>query len=94
MINEYTENCYFSNHVDRYPQHPERVMTLIVNLSSPTEYGGGELYIDNKIVSKDKGSSYLFDSSTEHELKKITNGVRYSLIIWLESHNLVKETLI
>lgn len=95
-INKYTIGSFFEKHKDmggKNDPNSERVKTLIINLSNESDYGGGDLIINNTIVNKKSGSAFLFPSTTLHELKPITNGVRYSLVIWLRDNNLKKSII-
>jgi predicted 2-oxoglutarate/Fe(II)-dependent dioxygenase YbiX len=95
-INKYIVGSFFQKHVDiggKNDPNSERMKTLIVNLSDKKDYVGGDLIIDNNIVSKEIGSGFLFSSNILHELKVITYGVRYSLVIWLKNNNFKKSIL-
>ncbi len=95
-INKYMVGSFFQKHMDiggKNDPHSERVKTLIVNLSDKNDYVGGDLIIDNNIVSREIGNAFLFPSNTLHELKELTYGVRYSLVMWLKNNNLKKSIL-
>ncbi len=95
-INKYVVGSFFKKHMDvggKNDSNFERVKTLIVNLSDKNDYVGGDLIIDNNIVSKEVGSAFLFSSNTLHELKELTYGIRYSLVMWLKNNNLKKSIL-
>lgn len=90
-INRYSEDYFFDTHVDMGGKNDpkyERLKTLIINLSDENEYSGGELIIKDKLMSKKIGDAHFFDSNIRHELKKITNGIRYSLVLWLKKQHL------
>jgi PKHD-type hydroxylase len=65
-----------------------RKLSIVVQLSNPEDYEGGNL----QIMSED-GSSYLaprrrgtvivFDSRAQHRVLKVTKGVRKSLVGWV-----------
>ena len=95
-INKYEKGYYFLPHVDKGgPNDPnkQRVRTIIINLSNPNSYSGGELYINNQLISSKQGLAISFDSSTIHEVKKITRGFRYSVVIWLKKNNIKTSTI-
>ena len=50
-------------------------------------------YMGGKKISLNKttGNCYLFDVRLEHEIKKITNGERHSLILFLGGENMKLE---
>ena len=71
-----------------------RKISMTLNLSDPNDYEGGELVIDFgphsqnerfKTVeeSKNQGSVIFFPSFTRHQIKPITRGTRYSLVMWV-----------
>jgi len=69
-----------------------RKISAVIVLSNPNDYKGGELmfkYFQNektKIESvKDmlpKGSIIVFPSYVLHQVKPVTDGLRYSLVVW------------
>jgi predicted 2-oxoglutarate/Fe(II)-dependent dioxygenase YbiX len=57
-------------------------------LSDPDTYEGGNLQIlaeDGKsyYAPRQRGTIILFDSRTQHRVKKVTKGVRKSLVGWV-----------
>jgi len=70
-----------------------RKLSVTVSLSDPNDYKGGELQFDmfnsirkSKIVTckeiLPKGSLVVFPSFVWHQVKPVTKGTRYSLVIW------------
>jgi len=70
-----------------------RKLSVTVSLSNPKEYKGGELQFDlynekrkkNITTCKEileKGSLVIFPSFVWHQVKPVTKGTRYSLVIW------------
>jgi len=70
-----------------------RKLSVTVSLSDPKEYKGGELQFDfynekrkkNILTCKEileKGSLVVFPSFVWHQVKPVTKGTRYSLVIW------------
>jgi len=70
-----------------------RKLSVTVSLSSPSEYKGGELQFDfynqkkkkNIVTCKEifeKGSLVVFPSFVWHQVRPVTRGTRYSLVIW------------
>lgn len=84
-IIRYNIGNYFAPHKDQYGKFSNRYKTLIIQLSD--DYDGGELEIDGIIADKTIGNTILFDSNKSHSISKISNGVRYSLVFWLELQN-------
>ena len=72
-----------------------RKLSCIISLSDPSDYKGGELEFcpDNSEPDKPrnimeckevkpKGSVIVFPSDVYHQVKPITKGTRYSLVVW------------
>tara|TARA_R110000803_G_scaffold127461_1_gene194895 strand:+ start:2685 stop:3326 length:642 start_codon:yes stop_codon:yes gene_type:complete len=72
-----------------------RKLSVTVSLSSPEDYKGGELEFDTRENDPDKsqniitcdqikprGSIVVFPSHIWHRVKPVTEGTRYSLVIW------------
>ena len=82
------DGCYKS-HVDpmnwKIPHN--RKLSIVVQLSSPDEYEGGELKLYNSsepdIIKKERGLVVTFPSYTLHEVTPVTKGDRYSLVAWV-----------
>jgi PKHD-type hydroxylase len=82
------DGCYKS-HVDpldwRLPHN--RKLSVILQLSDPLEYEGGDLKLYNSydptIINKEKGLIITFPSYTLHEVTPVTKGERYSLVAWV-----------
>ena len=67
----------------------KRYVTCVIQLSDPYLYDGGNLVLypnkNEEIVGqRDRGCAIIFPSSMVHEAKKVTSGVRYSLVAWFE----------
>jgi PKHD-type hydroxylase len=64
-----------------------RKISMVLQLSDPSEYEGGELQILDKAepetINKQKGLITLFPSYTLHRVTPVTKGVRYSLVVWV-----------
>ena len=97
-ILSYGINDGFSKHVDYNPDNgPDvRIYTLGVLLND--EFEGGEfiLYQDNNEPTELKkiiGNVFLFKTTLLHEVKKITKGIRYVLIIHIKNSEIKKVNL-
>jgi len=97
---KYTKGSKFGLHRDRHNDSsaensffPERYKTLIIQLSDESEYEGGELIVSKKVMPKTIGSLIIFDSNKLHEVTELTEGVRYSLCIFLTKDNFKKSFL-
>lgn len=66
-----------------------RKLSIVVQLSDPSEYEGGELHIicgDDKeynIAPKEKGTMIIFPSYLRHRVTPVTKGKRCSLVTWI-----------
>lgn len=86
---EYAVGQHYKWHVDTFPlglQKFDRKVTVIMLMSDPADYEGGDLFIrlyrDYKPELK-KGSVIAFPSFLEHQVIPVTSGVRYSATMWL-----------
>lgn len=83
------ENGCYKSHVDpncwNLPHN--RKLSVVVQLSDPSEYEGGELLLhtssDPVRINKQKGMVTMFPSYTLHEVTPVTKGERYSLVAWV-----------
>jgi PKHD-type hydroxylase len=68
------------------PAAARRKLTIVVQLSTPTDYDGGvlELRPDSNIrqVEKARGTAVLFPSFVLHRVTPVTRGTRWSLTLW------------
>lgn len=67
----------------------KRKVTLVIQLSDPFTYEGGELVLYPKkgqtiTGQRNRGCGIMFPSRMPHEAKKVTVGTRYSLVAWFE----------
>lgn len=65
----------------------KRKLTFVVQLSDPTDYGGGSLQTncDGNIVdaATARGSATIFPSFVLHRVTPVSAGARYSLTTWV-----------
>jgi PKHD-type hydroxylase len=60
-----------------------RKISLILQLSDPGAYEGGELvFPETGTVSREQGWGCIFPAWVPHEVRPVTSGVRYSLVTW------------
>lgn len=64
-----------------------RKISLVVQLTDPSEYQDCELIINNHgneiVATNQQGSVHLFPSYMTHKVTPISKGVRHSLVIWI-----------
>jgi PKHD-type hydroxylase len=85
----------YLNEKDKNTYNKIRKLSVTVSLTDPKDYKGGELEFDFRQYDPDKprdvrtcteilpkGSLVVFPSFVWHRVKPVTQGVRYSLVIW------------
>ena len=89
---QYTEyhdgGGHYGYHVDIGPgSASHRKVSLVVQLSDPSEYVGGEFEIlrgmNPEKLPNNQGSVLLFPSYLLHRVTPVTKGVRRSLVLWV-----------
>ena len=95
---EYLEMLQLTNYVETnkgtYGWHqdfgyncPRRKLSLVLQLSDPQDYDGGELKIKHKpqaeIMSKKRGVITAFPAWTLHQVSPVIRGNRQSLVAWV-----------
>jgi PKHD-type hydroxylase len=88
---EYEEGGHYDWHMDIGPgQNALRKLSVIVQLSDPTDYEGGEVLFKasekEHVLPRDRGQIAIFPSYVLHKVNPITSGKRYSLVTWLTGH--------
>jgi PKHD-type hydroxylase len=82
-----TEQGHYDWHVDMGPNKARRKLSLVCQISDPSEYEGGELQINAgeiMIPEKTKGTVIIFPSYLLHRVTPVTKGTRRSLVLWIE----------
>jgi PKHD-type hydroxylase len=81
-----TETGMYGWHQD-YGGTVSRKLSLVIQLSDPSEYEGGNLQIQTGLhpetVRKQRGLITLFPSYTLHQVTPVTQGSRQSLVAWI-----------
>ena len=62
----------------------DRKVSLVVLLSDPSEFTGGDLMLMGDRIDLKKGSVVAFPSFYPHKVTEVTQGTRYSMVSWLE----------
>lgn len=77
----------YDKHIDKVYQGKVRKLSMVIQLSDPSEYEGGDLNLyegKNPItIKKQKGHLVVFPSYTLHEVTPVTKGTRRTLVAWL-----------
>jgi PKHD-type hydroxylase len=89
----YKPGSFFDYHVDiGRAAKSIRKLTVVIQLSSPEEYKGGELILKNLsawseiTASKERGTAVVFPSFIPHKVTELTEGNRLSLVSWIGGH--------
>lgn len=84
QYSEYLKDGHYDLHMD-IASTSHRKISVIVQLSNPSEYDGGDLEIwsDGKfeVLSKEKGCVFIFPSFLLHRVAPVTRGLRKSLVL-------------
>lgn len=66
---------------------PSRKLSLVLQLSDPNEYEGGELQLLTKgeptVIQKSRGLIVAFPSWTLHQVTPVVKGTRQTLVTWI-----------
>ena len=87
---KYKEGQFYNWHTDSGPTLPlHRKLSLMVALTPPDEYDGGEICINTNgnqdvplVLKMEPGSVIVIPSWVPHIVKPITKGERVSLVAW------------
>lgn len=87
QLTRYDEGMFYTKHIDMGAGHMgNRKLGISVQLSADEDYEGGDLVCDNNgrdfIAPRELGSVTVFPSFMPHEVRPVTKGTRYSLVIW------------
>lgn len=88
QYSEYPKGAgYYDWHMDIGPKAERRKISLVIQLSSPEDYEGGEFEVMNsknvQVAPKDVGTAIIFPSYMLHRVTPVTKGVRKSLAAWI-----------
>jgi PKHD-type hydroxylase len=83
-----TENGHYDWHIDAGSNDEcPRKLSLVLQLSDPSEYEGGELQLKTSVkeiaIEKKKGFITVFPSYVLHRVTPVTAGVRRTLVVWV-----------
>lgn len=88
-----SDNGKYDWHHDTFwgnPSRYDRKISVVIQLSDPEDYEGGEFEFDtqyeqpNKVELMKKGTVIAFPSFIPHRVTELTSGVRKSLVGWIE----------
>lgn len=77
----------YGKHIDKRYNAEIRKLSLVLQLTDPAEYEGGQLLLhlgdDPDIAPSKQGSVTIFPSYVLHEVTPVTSGTRHSLVAWV-----------
>lgn len=86
-----TDKGVFVWHADTMPDDMTRKMSVVIPLSDPADYEGGELEFNQGgaacQVVQEPGKPIIFPSWLIHQVAPVTAGRRYSLVAWIRGPN-------
>lgn len=80
----------YKEHIDKIFNGASRKLSIVIQLTDPKEYKGGELELYDgrtNVMKKDQGSLFAFPSYTLHQVNPISKGTRHSLVAWIAGPN-------
>jgi len=81
------EPAHYTWHMDRGGDITPRKLSLVIQLSTPDEYEGGDLELffaePGVKVPRGLGTAAAFASFVMHRVTPVTRGVRRSLVVWV-----------
>ena len=86
------EQGHYDWHIDMGPGKSRRKLSLVCQLSDPSEYEGGELQINTGQIlttENEKGTVILFPSYLLHRVTPVTKGTRRSLVLWIDGPSFI-----
>jgi PKHD-type hydroxylase len=79
--------AHYSSHIDKMFGKTVRKLSVVVQLSDPKDYQGGDLELcfggTPDVMEKAQGRITAFPSYVLHQVKPVTKGIRYSLVAWV-----------
>jgi PKHD-type hydroxylase len=81
------EKGFYCAHVDHGKNFYKRKLSIVIQLTDPAEYEGGDLLTitsdSPNVVPKGLGMAVIFPSWMLHEVTPVTSGTRRSLVCWI-----------
>lgn len=76
---KYGYNGFIAKHIDSYAEKTQQPtdLSIIIQLSDPTSYKGGELIVENQLMDLQQGDMLAYTYEHEHEVRRVKDGIRY-----------------
>lgn len=89
QVLRYQPGCHYVEHVDLGPGHQNRKLSIVIQLSDPSDYEGGDLemihgFEDRGFAPKGQGSIVVFPAWLMHKVHPVTSGERWCAVAWVE----------
>jgi PKHD-type hydroxylase len=82
---------HYKQHMDKVLYGVSRKLSIVVQLTDPKDYKGGELQLfeggDPIVITKQQGMVTLFPSYMLHQVTPVTKGMRHTLVAWIGGKN-------
>lgn len=78
---EYNKGDFYGWHRDSNDTN-KRIISVTVQLSDPSTYKGGNLVFEVDPLERAQGTVIIFPSNVRHQVTRVTEGTRYSLVQW------------
>lgn len=82
---------HYKQHMDKVLYGVSRKLSIVIQLTDPKDYKGGELQIfessEPTIVTKQQGMAVFFPSYMLHQVTPVTKGMRHTLVMWVAGKN-------
>tara|TARA_Y100000004_G_C8758499_1_gene345479 strand:- start:11 stop:670 length:660 start_codon:yes stop_codon:yes gene_type:complete len=82
-----TEQGFYCAHVDHGENFYKRKLSVVIQLTDPNEYEGGDLLLHTgkspHVIGRGLGNVVVFPSWMLHEVTPVTKGTRRSLVCWV-----------
>lgn len=83
---------FYNWHQDTFYRSPslfDRKLSVVIQLSDPDSYEGGEFEFDRceplpQELFRPRGSMIIFPSFQYHKVTEVTRGIRHSLVMWVD----------
>lgn len=86
MVMRYEHSGFYGAHADiGNGLISTRKLSVVIMLTPPEEYTGGELIFTPHFprIPKDQGSLVIFPSYLRHQVMPVTSGLRHTLVSWI-----------
>jgi PKHD-type hydroxylase len=90
LFNRYEPGMTYGEHVDNAlmgtPTAVRSDVSATLFLSSPTDYDGGELIVqDGQAIKLAAGAIVLYPATSAHRVEPVRRGVRLAAVLWIQS---------